>query len=105
MDLKERKQRVIARGEHSDHAHVAIGENVQVSVNADGSLSITTGNSPATLMHLIESEWLQGRVVRAKERHDGDGHDDVAMNPNTTYKYIPQIEYDPYNDIIIASRD
>ena len=105
MDLKERKQRVIARGEHSDHAHVAIGDNVKCYVNPSGELIIETGDSQATLMHLIESEWLQGRVVRAKERHDGDGHDDIVIEPNTTYKYVPQIEYDPYNDIIIQAAD
>lgn len=97
MKKDERKLRVIARGEHSNHCHVVTGD-VEVK-QKDGKTIITVGeDSNAALKHLLETEWLEGREVWTKE------HKDIELEPGT-YEFIQQSEYDPYEDKIRQVRD
>ena len=97
MKNQERKNRIIARGETSNHSHVVVGD-ANVKRNEKGEALIEVGNSGAVLRHLLESEWMNGREVWTKE------HEDIKLDPGE-YKYVPQVEYDPYNEVIRKVRD
>lgn len=97
MTNKERALRVIARGEHSNHSHVIVGE--ATVVEEDGKVLITVENDgDATLRHILETEWLQGNEVWTGEHHD------IELEAGT-YEYVQQSEYDPYEDKIRQVRD
>lgn len=98
MDKQDRAKRVIARGEHSNHSHVICGDDVLI-VEDKGTVIVTVGNSGAVLRHLLESEYVnEGREVWTEEHHD------IAIEPGT-YTYVPQMEYNPYNDAVQAVQD
>lgn len=126
MKKRERKNRIIARGEHSDHCHVILGD-----VTIDGK--IVVNNSPdydeyvvhlneflkchkisspsfhsnyeifknsvvhlnvSKIVHIRESHWISGgEQVWTKE------HLDIPIDEGE-YKYIPQIEFDPFDEVI-----
>jgi len=87
-----RKDRVIARGEISDHCHVVTGD-AEVSRGDDGKIIVMVGNEGAILRHLLESQWIEGNEVWTKE------HEDIKLEPGN-YTYISQQEYDPFTKII-----
>jgi hypothetical protein len=93
--MKERKNRIIARGEATGHCHVIIGE---ATINRQNGIFIEiTGK--AAIRHLLEKPWVEeGLEVWTKE------HEDIQLEPGT-YQYIPQIEYDPYEEKIRQVRD
>lgn len=97
MTTEERKNRIIARGEHSGHSHIAVGD-CEVKRNKSGEVIIQVGEEGAFLKHLLESAWMEGNEIWTKE------HSDVKLEPGT-YKYIQQNEYDPYEDVIRQVRD
>lgn len=87
MNLQERKKRVIARGKHSNHAHVLTGN---ITFNSNGTFTV---NDTAKIRHILETNWLNGHEVWTEE------HKDIDLEKGT-YKYVQQVEYDPYQDII-----
>ena len=91
MRKEERLNRIIARGEHTNHSHVVVGD-AEV-LNQDGVITISVGNEGAVLRHILESNWLEGEEVWTKE------HKDIPLEKGT-YKYIAQIEYDPFEKIV-----
>lgn len=91
MEPQERKNRIIARGEISDHAHVVVGD-AYIKHNGDEVLIEVHGK--ASIKHILESNWVnEGVETWTKE------HQDIPLEVGT-YKYVPQIEYDPYEDVI-----
>ena len=115
MNNKERSNRVIARGEGSNHAHVIVGD-ATVTRNNEGEILIEIGNEGAVLLHILETSWVDGQeVVHTGEHGDIDLSDlpvqirqgDVMLEKigERTYKYIAQVEYDPYNDMIQKVKD
>lgn len=95
MTLEERKLRISSRGESSNHCHVFVGDDIQVSVNAAGELEYYVPiGSTGVKRHLLETEWLEGREVWTKE------HEDIILEPGYTYGAIQQVQYDPYDDIV-----
>ena len=92
MKKNERKSRIIARGEHSNHCHVIVGD-VRISEEGGKTIIEVGEDSNAVLKHLLETEWLSGKQVWTKE------HADIYLSPGR-YEYIPQIEFDPYEDLI-----
>jgi len=114
MNKQERINRVIARGEGSNHSHVITGD-AEVKRNSKGEILIEIGKEGATLRHILETSWINGQEV-----HTGE-HGDITLTdlPNQvrqgdvllekidkrTYKYIAQQEYDPYNDLIQQVND
>lgn len=92
MNKEERQKRVIARGEHSNHSHVLVGN---VTFNNDDTFTV---NDTAKIRHILESNWLEGQEIWTKEHHDIDLE-------RGTYKYVPQVEYDPYQEIIRQVQD
>ena len=91
MKKEERKSRILARGESQDHCHVIVGD-AEVS-NANNEILIDVYGD-ATIKHLIESVWVEQGVEKWTKEHA-----DITLERGK-YKYIPQIEYDPYEDII-----
>jgi hypothetical protein len=97
LNREERVKRVIARGENSNHCHVVTGD-VDV-FEKNGETFITVGeDSNAILKHLLEKEWLDGNEVWTQE------HKDIPLQKGT-YKFIQQVEFDPYSELIRQVRD
>lgn len=94
MDLQERKKRIIARGEHSNHCHVIVGN---VEFDTEGRI-IVNEDSNAVLKHLLEKEWLEGKEIWTGE------HKDIALTTGV-YEYVPQTVYDPLSKRIEMARD
>lgn len=113
MTKKDRKNRIVARGEASNHSHIIVGD--AIVRNENGEILIEVGSEGAVLKHLMETEWLAGREKWTNEHVDIDltempnqvRHGDVLLEKiaDRTYKYIQQMEYDPYNEIIRQVRD
>lgn len=112
MNQEVRKNRIIARGEFSDHCHVITG-NATVE-RTDEGVFVNVEDSTAVLKHLLESKWVQGIESWTNEHADCaiEGKDlirqgDVMLKKvgESRYKYIQQIEYDPFEDIIREVRD
>lgn len=94
MKKEERKQRILARGEHSNHCHVVTGE---VQFDEQGRI-IVGDDSNAVLKHLLETEWMEGRETWTGE------HKDIKLSPGV-YEYVPQMVYDPLTKRIEAAKD
>lgn len=94
MNEQERKKRIIAKGEHSNHCHVIVG-NVQF--DAKGRI-IVGDDSNAVLRHLLEKEWMDGKEVWTGEHHD------IQVKPGV-YEYVPQQVFDPLTNRIEAAKD
>ena len=92
MSKEERINRIIVRGEFSDHAHIITGE-AEVKRNENGNIIVKVGNEGAVLRHLLESEWLKGNEVKTDE------HEDIALDEGE-YTYVPQEEFDPFEKIV-----
>jgi hypothetical protein len=97
MTKKERINRIIVRGEISNHVHIIVGDAV-VNRNDKGEILIEVGNEGAVLRHLLETEWMQGKEVWTKE------HTDISIEKGS-YRYIPQIEWHPYSDLTKPVKD
>lgn len=114
MNKQERINRVIARGEGSNHSHVIVGD-AEVTRNKNGEILIEVGDEGAVLRHIIETSWMEGNEVHTGEHGDISLEElpaqvrqgDVLLEKvgKRTYKYIAQQEYDPYNDVIKQVRD
>ncbi len=97
MKLEERKNRIIAKGEFSNHSHVMTGD-CTVTKNEKGEIICEVGSEGAILKHILESDWLKGVETWTKE------HKDIPLEKGT-YKFIQQQEYNPYNKAIEAVKD
>ena len=93
MNKSERKTRILARGEITNHCHVIVGEDVLIK-EEKGNIIVTVGNSRAVLKHLLETPWVEeGKEIWTKE------HADIHISPGV-YDYIPELNYDPLSDRI-----
>ena len=88
-NLKERKNRIIARGELSNHAHIITGECEIIEKNE--SVIIKAGKNCA-IKHLLESEFLKGKEIWTGE------HEDIELIEGESYEYVQQIQYNPYKE-------
>ena len=94
MTKEQRRQRILARGEFSDHCHVITG-----NVEFDEHGRIVVGeNSEAVLKHLIESEWMKGNEVWTEEHHD------IKLQPGK-YEHVQQLVFDPLTKRIQNAKD
>lgn len=92
MNKKERQNRIIARGEVSNHSHIITG-NAIIERNDNGEILLTAHDDTAILKHLLETNWMEGEEVWTKE------HKDIPLKKGT-YKFIQQQEFDPFAKII-----
>lgn len=117
MNKEQRKQRIIARGEFSNHSHVITGDNVEVFQRGSQTIIKVGEDSNAALKHLLETYWLKGQEKWTGEHTDisfkelkgvglaGDiiaRHGDVAIErvSDNEYRYVQQMEFDPYSQLI-----
>jgi hypothetical protein len=97
-NLNNRESRIIARGEISGHSHIITGEceiweeNNEVYVKAGKNCAIK---------HLLEQPFVQEGLEKWTEEHE----DINLLNEGDTYKYIQQIEYNPYEKAIRNVQD
>lgn len=96
MNKQERQNRIIARGEHSNHSHVIVGE-AEVTRNENGEILVNV-TGEANIRHLLETNWLEGEEVWTKE------HKDIPLERGS-YKFIQQQEFDPFEKHIQNVRD
>lgn len=94
---KQRLQRIIARGEHSGHAHIVTGD-VKIEEKNGKTIITVSEDSNACLKHLLESDWMEGKETWTKE------HKDIPLEKGV-YEFVQQVEYHPYEDVIKAVRD
>ena len=94
MNIQERKNRIVARGEHGNHCHVITGK---VTFDPQGRI-IVGEDSNAVMRHLLEKEWIDGKEIWTGEHHD------IKMKPGV-YEYVPQQVFDPLTQRIEAARD
>lgn len=94
--MSDRMSNIIARGENSNHSHVAVG-NVEVFEDTDGTLYVNASGE-FELKHLLESNFLTGQEVWTGE------HTPHAF-PAGSYMFLPQYEYHPYADEIQRVKD
>lgn len=113
MNITERKKRIIARGEFSDHAHVITGDAEIETIGKE--TFITVGDNGAAIKHLIETAWLEGKERWTTEHADIDmstlpdqvRHGDIMLKKvsGRRYKYIQQKVFDPLTQRIEDARD
>jgi len=113
MNLQERKSRIIARGEHSNHSHVIVGD-AEVETKG-GNTYITIGDNGASIKHLLETSWLEGKEQWTEEHADIDltempnqvRHGDILLKKidKRKYQYVQQMVFDPLSKRIEAARD
>ena len=113
MNLQERKSRIIARGEFSNHSHVIVGD-AKVETKG-GHTYITIGDGGASIKHLLETAWLEGKEQWTEEHADIDltempnqvRHGDILLKKidERKYQYVQQMVFDPLSKRIEAARD
>lgn len=91
-DLTNRASRIIARGEVSGHSHIITGDCL--IEDCEGEVIITAGKNCA-IKHLLEQLFVEeGVEVWTKE------HTDIGLQEGSSYRYIQQQEYNPYEKAI-----
>lgn len=113
LSIEELQARIIARGEFSDHCHVIVGPCTIERI--DDKVYINAEDGQAVMKHLIESKYMTGEQVWTGEHKDitltgtevCERHGDVILKKVAPgrYEYIPQLEFDPFEDIIRRVRD
>lgn len=113
MTKQERQNRIIARGEHSNHSHVIVGDAIVETKG--GNTYITIGDGGASIKHLLETAWLDGTEQWTSEHADIDltelpnqvRHGDILLKNigGRKYQYIQQMVFDPLSKRIEAARD
>lgn len=94
--MKKVANNIIARGEVSGHSHIATGD-VDV-YEQDGEIFLDV-HGEAEIKHLIESAFVKDGT----QQWTGE-HADIKLEKGV-YKYVPQVEYDPYNKVIQQVQD
>lgn len=99
IDLTNAKKvthNIVARGEVSGHSHIATGDVDVYELDGDIILDV---KGEAAIKHLLEEAFTK----EGREQWTGE-HADIKLAPGT-YKYVPQVEFDPYDEVIRAVRD
>lgn len=114
LTLIERKSRIIARGEFSNHSHVITGDCEVETVKGKIIIHVNDDQN-ACLKHLLETEWLNGKEVWTKEHKDISlkgfpkqvRHGDVLLNKcgERDYEFIQQQVFDTLTKRIESARD
>jgi hypothetical protein len=91
-NLQDRKNRIIARGETSNHSHIITGECEIEEIN--GEVIIKAGKNCA-IKHLIELVFVETGVEQWTREHT-----DIKLSEGESYKYVQQVEYNPYEKAI-----
>jgi uncharacterized protein involved in tellurium resistance len=86
--IENRTDRILARGEVSGHSHIITGE---CEISRNGEDVIIKAGENCAIKHLLEQPFInEGVEVWTKE------HADIPLTPGQSYKYVQQIEFNPY---------
>ena len=97
MKNSNRQNRIIARGEVSGHSHIITGE---CTIERNGDDVIITAGINCAIKHLLEQPFInEGLEVWTKE------HKDIPLKQGQSYKYVQQVDYDPYSKLIQQVKD
>jgi len=97
MKNQERENRIIARGEVSGHSHIVTGECTIERISE--SVIIHAGKNCA-IKHLLEKPFTEeGLEIWTKE------HKDIPLQDGESYRYVQQVEYDPYAKLVQQVKD
>jgi hypothetical protein len=112
MTLKERKSRIIARGEHSGHSHIVTGEAIVRNENGEILIDVL---GLVSIEHLMEDAWLKGDKIWTEEHASIELTDmpaqvrqgDIYLEKvgEKTFRFVQQMVYDPLSQRIEAARD
>ena len=95
-NAKKVENNIIARGEVSGHSHIATGDVDVYEVDGEIILDV---KGEAAIKHLLEEAFTK----TSKEVWTGE-HADIPLKKGT-YKYVPQVEFDPYDEVIRSVKD
>jgi hypothetical protein len=93
---KKVENNIVARGEVSGHSHIATGDVDVYELDGEVILDV---RGEAAIKHLLEEAFTREK----KEVWTGE-HADIPLAPGT-YKYVPQMEFDPYDEVIRRVQD
>jgi hypothetical protein len=93
----ERENRIIARGEVSGHSHIITGECHIERIKE--SVIVHAGKNCA-IKHLLEKPFIEEGVEKWTEEHK-----DIPLKEGESYKFIQQVEFDPYAKVIQQVKD
>lgn len=112
MNLAERKNRIIAKGEFSNHSHIITGEAEVRNENGEILIDVL---GEASIEHLLESAWLGGRKEWTKEhelisltnlpKQIRQGDVMLELIGEKTYRFIQQQVFDPLTKRIESAQD
>jgi len=114
MKKQERINRIIAKGEFSNHSHV-ITENADVIRNNKGEIFVEV-KGECYIEHLLESvfvetgqkEWTkEHHKIRIDEKHELIRQGDVLLKKagDNLYVFVQQMAYDPLSKRIEKASD
>ena len=98
---EERLLRVFARGEHSGHAHILVGDATDICVSDEEITFEVPEDADVLVRHLLEEAWTnRGEEISIFVKEQGrDGHKDIHFEPGK-YRVQRQIETDPLTNTI-----
>ena len=97
-DLNNRASRIITKGETSNHSHIVTGD-CEIIEHDNGDVIIKAGKNCA-IKHLIESVFVETGVEQWTKEHT-----DIPLKEGESYKYVQQVQYNPYEKLIQKVQD
>ena len=101
-NAKKIENRIIARGEWSDHSHVITGD-ADIYEDENGKMYVSVGKKGAKLQHTLESQ-LPKNLSSNNDLRVAD-HKIIELEPNTVFEVNIQNEYNPYSKLFEQVRD
>lgn len=95
-NAKKVANNIVAHGEVSGHSHIAVGDVDVLEVDGEIYLDV---KGEAAIKHLLEEAFTKEK----REVWTGE-HADIKLEKGL-YKYVPQVEYDPYEEVIRKVQD
>lgn len=103
MTKEDAMNRVVARGEHSNHSHVIVG-NAKITRNGD-VVTLEPQDDKVFCKHLMETEWLNGNEVWTQEHYDAHLPQFNPDGSQARYQYIAATEFSPFDATIQRTKD
>jgi hypothetical protein len=93
------EERIVARGEHTDHSHIVYGEAARIYHTLQGEMYVDTREGAAIIRHVLESRHQQGIQIWTGE------HRTLLLPHGKVYQIKQQSEYDPYSRMMWGVMD
>jgi hypothetical protein len=93
--------RIVAKGEFSDHSHVITGDAEIYEDN--GRMYVSVGKKGAKLQHTLESKLPKSLI--SNDNLEIADHEIIELPANTNFEVVIQNEYNPYSKLFEQVRD